>query len=296
LVAASTDQFNTARPLVVDKTYCWEQFEKQGGRCALSGVQLTFRSDSADAETTASIDRIDSDVGYRRGNIQWVHKVVNKIKRNLDTDRFLELCRLVASPISSKKPSDACIVGKPHGNFKGYGNLFRTYWRTVLLGTDAGPAVSRRPIPCKITIEMAWKAFVCQRGRCALTGLELSFDKTTGRTKLLPGGSRKATYVRGTASLDRVNSAKGYVRGNIQWVHKDVNLMKWEMDEKEFKLWCRRIARHTAPARLAAQALSLQAAVPRPIKRETPTAAPESKNVSTRPDRLVLQTGGSLVR
>ncbi len=29
-----------------------------------------------------------------------------------------------------------------------------------------------------------------------------------------------------TASLDRINSKKGYVKGNIQWVHKNVNFMK----------------------------------------------------------------------
>ena len=44
-----------------------------------------------------------------------------------------------------------------------------------------------------------------------------------------------------TASLDRIDQNKGYEIGNVQWVHKDVNLMKMYLDEKYFIGLCGKI-------------------------------------------------------
>lgn len=44
-----------------------------------------------------------------------------------------------------------------------------------------------------------------------------------------------------TASLDRIDSARGYEMGNVQWVHKKVNLMKLDMTDTEFVNWCKLI-------------------------------------------------------
>lgn len=35
-------------------------------------------------------------------------------------------------------------------------------------------------------------------------------------------------------SLDRVDSSKGYIRGNIQWVTKRINWMKGDLSMEEF--------------------------------------------------------------
>lgn len=81
----------------ITKEYVWDLFLKQSRCCALSGLPLTFGRVYFPHETTASLDRIDSTVGYIEGNVQWVHKDVNKIKRDLPQDRFLELCRIISS-------------------------------------------------------------------------------------------------------------------------------------------------------------------------------------------------------
>src|SRR5436190_1477500 len=64
--------------------YGLELLERQGYRCALSGMEIrlarSVRRHQYRAETTASIDRIDSSLGYVRGNVQWVHKDVNRMK------------------------------------------------------------------------------------------------------------------------------------------------------------------------------------------------------------------------
>ena len=37
-----------------------------------------------------------------------------------------------------------------------------------------------------------------------------------------------------TASLDRIDSNKGYTIDNVQWVHKDINKMKMDLEEDVF--------------------------------------------------------------
>ena len=41
-----------------------------------------------------------------------------------------------------------------------------------------------------------------------------------------------------TASLDRINNKKGYIEGNVQWVHKYINLMKGYLHEDTFLYLC----------------------------------------------------------
>ena len=66
-----------------------EQWERQHGYCALSGLPISIK-------VNASIDRIDSNIGYVTGNIQWVHNDVNLMKNHLDQAYFIEMCRRIA--------------------------------------------------------------------------------------------------------------------------------------------------------------------------------------------------------
>lgn len=86
--------------------YLWDLFEKQQRKCRLSGLELDFKSGrnrSSGNYQTASLDRIDSSKGYIIGNVQWVHKDVNKMKQNLSENRFLELCKLIVLESLSQK-------------------------------------------------------------------------------------------------------------------------------------------------------------------------------------------------
>lgn len=44
------------------------------------------------------------------------------------------------------------------------------------------------------------------------------------------------------ASLDRIDSSKGYVKGNIQWVSTNINYMKGQLSHEETLELCRMIA------------------------------------------------------
>lgn len=87
------------RNLTFDVTieFLWELFIKQNRQCALSGIPLQFRSRVAKSDGNASLDRIDSTKGYIEGNVQWVDKDINSIKSDYSQQRFIELCKQVAT-------------------------------------------------------------------------------------------------------------------------------------------------------------------------------------------------------
>lgn len=81
--------------LSIDKKYAWDLFIEQNKKCALSGIELKFPEKSSDIFWTASLDRIDSSLGYIKGNVQWVHKDVNLMKNKLSQDYFIEVCKKI---------------------------------------------------------------------------------------------------------------------------------------------------------------------------------------------------------
>lgn len=72
-------------------------------------------------------------------------------------------------------------------------------------------------------IKYVWEVYIRQNKKCALSGLPLDFNKDTENAMV---------------SLDRINNNKGYVKRNIQLVHKDVNFMKWTYEQKYFIKMC----------------------------------------------------------
>lgn len=69
-------------------------WKEQGGRCAYTNLELTFGSNAE--QGTASLDRIDSSGDYAEGNVQFVHKTINKMKWDLTDMEFRNFCVLVA--------------------------------------------------------------------------------------------------------------------------------------------------------------------------------------------------------
>ncbi len=80
-----------------------------------------------------------------------------------------------------------------------------------------------------ITADDLYNRWKFQQGRCAFTGVPLVLHYRPF----------------GTASLDRIDNAKHYEYGNIQWVHKSVNLMKGRLEQKEFIVICHAVTKHS---------------------------------------------------
>lgn len=115
-------------------------------------------------------------------------------------------CRSCFSPIGNKHPS-----------YKGTENVSKTYYSQVLLGAKS------RKLIFEITIEDMDNQFKNQNGLCKLSKLPIIV------------GNEK---IEGTASLDRIDSDKGYTKDNIQWVHKDINRMKTDLNQDYFIKMC----------------------------------------------------------
>ncbi len=76
--------------------YAWSLYLEQDKKCALSGVPISFSRQRKKHASTASLDRIDSSIGYVNDNIQWVHKTINRMKLDFQQSEFIEWCRRIA--------------------------------------------------------------------------------------------------------------------------------------------------------------------------------------------------------
>jgi hypothetical protein len=72
-------------------------YEEQDRVCALSGLSIGWSRVGWDH--TASIDRIDNDIGYAIDNIQLVHKQINMMRGSLSIPEFVQLCDAVTNKV-----------------------------------------------------------------------------------------------------------------------------------------------------------------------------------------------------
>ena len=125
-----------------------------------------------------------------------------------------------------RKKSCGCLLKREgRWNWSGYKDISGFFWRRILENAKS------RQIPVSVSIQESWNVFEKQRKKCVLTGEPLSF-------------STKNDEYDGNASLDRIDSSKGYIEGNIQWIHKDVNIMKWDMSVNDLIYWSQKISDH----------------------------------------------------
>lgn len=90
--------FKRGIPFLVDAEYLEQLYEKQNRRCVLTGARLNMGdSNERMSSMTASVDRIDSSGVYEPGNVQWVHKMVNTMKWDLNQQDFIDICHSVAA-------------------------------------------------------------------------------------------------------------------------------------------------------------------------------------------------------
>ncbi len=75
----------------------------------------------------------------------------------------------------------------------------------------------QRKLEFDITKEQLWDLYIKQNKKCAITGIELDFS---------------------TASVDRIDSSKGYLIDNIQWTFRIINMIKSTLSMSDFKYLC----------------------------------------------------------
>jgi hypothetical protein len=100
----------------------------------------------------------------------------------------------------------------------------------------------------KIEILVDWKyckdLLIKQDYKCAITGIPLHL-----------GYRKKDIRANRTASLDRIDSSKGYVEGNLQWVDKTINRLKNNYSMEEFVRLCTLVYKKSIEIQLSTEEL-----------------------------------------
>jgi hypothetical protein len=167
---------------------------------------------------------------------------IGNIYNNIKITKYLERCKTVGK--SYKRTGHfyeyQCLIcnyiGRKQDNFltntgclncrdKGLSLNGFPLWFINRLKLNA----KQRNIEYNLSAEYLFDLYKKQKGICSLSGQKLTLSK------------RWKDYKNNTASLDRIDSNKGYIINNVQFVHKNINFMKYNFSQKEFIDLCIKI-------------------------------------------------------
>lgn len=126
-------------------------------------------------------------------------------------------CSQLVSGVTKKciECGQKTLIGSGNPYWKGHGLIpGKRFYR-------AKKSAEMRGIPFNIDIEIMNEVLEKNGFVCAISGVSLDKD---------------------TWSLDRINSKEGYTRENIQYVHKDINIMKNKYSQEYFIKMCKAVA------------------------------------------------------
>lgn len=81
----------------LSREFLVDLYNRQSGKCALSGVQMTTSVGSGKVGTNISIDRIQPKGEYEPSNVRLVCYIVNVMRRDLEDDVFLRWCAAITT-------------------------------------------------------------------------------------------------------------------------------------------------------------------------------------------------------
>lgn len=145
------------------------------------------------------------------GEIQW--KQLSSLRNGTSTK-----CKKCGNKTFIDKNGNILISG-----------LILSYFKHIKNNLEKRKKVSQ--LEFNITPEYLEKLYEDQNHRCALSNLSLEIDK-----------SKRA--IDQNWSLDRIDSNKGYIEGNVQWVDKRINMMKQSFNQDEFIKMCIEVAKN----------------------------------------------------
>jgi hypothetical protein len=245
---------NTGRLIEIGLDDVESLWSSQQGICALTGLpmlhsrQLEHRSRSGLYNT--SLDRLDSNGNYTKENVQLVCSYVNLMKGTLSQDTFWTMCsaasshqeaELDARPLPSlalETPQPkmcSCESGRcrkclQRGRTRRYLNQRKGHLQKAWVAMQRRSR--KRNTVNELTasnLEDLWQE---QRGLCALSGYPLLHCHDEDNLAM------SALF---NASVDRIDSALGYIAGNVQLVGTRMNLMKGDKSNSEFWSFCSKV-------------------------------------------------------
>lgn len=147
--------------------------------------------------------------GFRRILV----RCVCGFEREVDATKFVQFPRIC------KDCTRRAQTGPLAGNWQGGRNTPLTTYNKFKR------SAARRSIEWCLTIEDLDDLYDRQRGLCAMSEQEISWDH---------GKNGK----RGNASLDRIDSARGYTTDNVQLITKSLNIAKQSFKYEDFVGMC----------------------------------------------------------
>jgi len=94
-------------PVKITIKQAWEKFQRQNGKCSLTGLKLIFgRTALTTWAKTASLDRKDSNSDYNINNIRWLHYKINMMKGKMSDKEFIYWCCKVVEFYDGKKKKE----------------------------------------------------------------------------------------------------------------------------------------------------------------------------------------------
>lgn len=81
---------NRSLDFLITKEFIWTLLTNQNNKCYFTGLDIDYVSG------TASIDRIDNNLGYTEDNVIMVHKDINLMRNKFSVEYFINLCKLVS--------------------------------------------------------------------------------------------------------------------------------------------------------------------------------------------------------
>lgn len=202
-----------------------ELYELQKGICIYNGKKLLFKSNDYDK---ISIDRIDSNKGYTKDNIQLLTYFSNQAKSNLTNEEYILFIKNCYIHLFQNN-NISNISNNSNISFINYEfNKNETIFINKLLKTTKSSAYKRKKqyrlnaSIHTITIEDILEIYKKQKGLCVYSGIQLQFINTTNKINM------------NNLSIDRIDSNKGYTKDNIQLLSFCANQAKSNSSHKYF--------------------------------------------------------------
>lgn len=99
IYAAKTRAANKGLNIDINTPYIKNLFNFQNGLCAISKIKMEKEA----GPFSLSIDRIDSNKGYTKDNVQLICSCLNSMKKDLSNDEFISVLKKVSENIIPQK-------------------------------------------------------------------------------------------------------------------------------------------------------------------------------------------------
>lgn len=116
--------------------------------------------------------------------------------------------------------------GRDSKRWRGCGDLSLSIFGRLKAGAKI------RGYPFEVNIEYLWNLYLNQNKKCAISNRDMYLPVHSR-----PNDNKPPNENSWMASLDRINNNLGYIEGNVRWVCKELNYMKYTMTDEEFLEW-----------------------------------------------------------